>query len=117
MHATPRLLAHPAALPVTARRASPAVYRRRRLTAAVVAVVATAALAAVVDTAAGGTAGRAVFERVIAVAVVVVWVRCAVALWRWHRVDDAASVWSDAESGVSCLSPDSASKLSPPQAA
>lgn len=109
MHATPLVPTrlHPHHGPL--RRPSAATYRRRRLTAAVAVIVIAAAVTSLLDTAAGGTTGRAVFERVVAGAIVVVWVRCAAALWRGHRADAARAARSDAESGVSCLTPDSAS--------
>lgn len=107
MHAIPPVSAATVARRASSRRVPDAVYRRRRVTAALVVATVAAMLAALIDTAAGGSVGRAVFERVVAVGVVVVWARCAVALLRWHRADRALIGRSDAESGVSCLTPGS----------
>lgn len=113
--------------PSTHRRASPAVYRRRRVLAVVGAAVVLVTLAAIGDTAAGGTTGRAVLERVVAIGVVVLWAHCALALWRWNRAASEATAVSTAASagttgspavsgagpGGSCLPPGSAPVLSP----
>ena len=104
MHAVPqvRIPAHGLG------RVPSSVYRRRRLTAVLVLVVAVAGLAALFDTAAGGSAGRLIFERVVAVAVAVTWLRCAIALWRWNRSDEVSSGRSVAEPEVPCLASGSA---------
>lgn len=111
MHTVPQIQVH------AGRRVSPAIYRRRRVTVVLVLAVAVAALAALLDSAAGGSVGRTVFERVVAVAVAATWLRCAIALWRWNRPDDVSSGSSVAESGASCLVPDSAPAVAPWRAA
>lgn len=95
-----------------ARRPNPAVYRRRRLVAGAAVVVAASGLAAAVERATGGTVAGLVFERVVAISVVVMWAWCAVALLGPHRRRTAPRrPPAGAEPEVSCLASGSAPGL------